>query len=163
MREAITPIGKKVQQIKSVLMHCHYCLWTSFLLPSTLKLVIVGARLTFFRCGIHYSVYILPLVSICTFFEAMLILWTWLEHRKKTNFAQCHATVKHNINTMVTMGDAIADYLETPDVLGNDKPDQEGAAVIGPIELRKIQWTPKGKVPWFKAVSVQVWIFSLIL
>ena len=34
---------------------------------------------------------------------------------------------------MVTMGDAIADYLETPDILADDKPDPQGAAVIGSI------------------------------
>ena len=119
------------------------------------------------RCGIHYSAYILPIVCSCTFLESTLIFWTWIQHRKKAKLGQPRTDGDSSIiKTMVIMGDAVADFLKTPDTATEDNIDGasfNSAATLRPVMLKRIRWAPRHEVPWFKAISSSVRISSSIV
>jgi hypothetical protein len=104
------------------------------------------------RCAIHYSAYVLPIVCVCTCLESLLIFWTWLKHREKT---------------MLTIGDAISDFLKNPDVamgdLSTDNTIRAATTTPRPVIVTEAPWVPKPRISWFKVISIRIWIISLVL
>jgi len=91
------------------------------------------------KCAIHYSSYVLSIVCAFTSLESLLIFWTWW---------------KHQTQTMLTIGDAISDFLEKPDRV-TTKP--------GPVIVTEAPWDPKNRISWFKVISIRTWTISIVL
>lgn len=112
------------------------------------------------RCGFHYSVYILPIVCISTLSEGLLILWTWFRLRNpETN---------PKVKTLITMGDAIAEFLEKPsraDVENDEIHNGDPVATpqLDGISIQAGPWSPERRVSWLKAVDGKTWTLSLLL
>jgi hypothetical protein len=87
------------------------------------------------KCAIHYNTYLLSIVCVCTCLESLLIFWT--------------SRSQDAWETMLTVGDAICDFLKKPDI-----PE------VGVTEMR---WEPKKRISWFKVISIQIWIISLVM
>ncbi|KAF3479909.1 uncharacterized protein GIQ15_06885 [Arthroderma uncinatum] len=106
------------------------------------------------RCGLHYSVHILGIVSLCTVLECMLICWTWFYH--------CHNPAimqqKENNRAIVTMGDAIHSFLEDPSTGDGPVPPKRGT-----VEVKLATWRVKARVPWIMAVGPLTWVISVAL
>ncbi|KAJ7934369.1 hypothetical protein B0H13DRAFT_1591673 [Mycena leptocephala] len=100
------------------------------------------------RCGLHHSTHIMIVVCVCIAVECMLILWTGLHFRKSGK--------KKRGRTLVTMGDAISDFLEEPDVhIGN-------TTGHGGYRLSVVEWV-ECRVSWFKAASLRGWALLIVL
>jgi len=103
------------------------------------------------RCAIHYSRCILPVVCVCTCLESLLIFSTWW---------------KHGDNTMLTIGDAISDFLKIPDVamidLGTDNADRATTKPM-PVRVTEAPWIPKPRMSWFNVTSIRIWIILFVL
>ncbi|KAE9374919.1 hypothetical protein N431DRAFT_482041 [Stipitochalara longipes BDJ] len=102
------------------------------------------------KCAIHYSAYILPVVCACTCLQSLLIFWTWLKHREKT---------------MLTIGDAISDFLEHPDVVMVDLGTGNTIRATRnpkPLILTEAPWVHE-HLSWFKVISIRIWAISLVL
>jgi hypothetical protein len=101
------------------------------------------------KCAIHYSAYILPIVCACTCLESLLIFWTWRKHREET---------------ILTIGDAISNFLEHPDVamvdlgIGNSI---RATTKPRPVIITEAPWVHED-LSWFKFISVRIWIISLV-
>lgn len=107
-------------------------------------------------CGLHYSLNVFIVVCVCTFTSAMLILCTWLQH------------VHQKKSTLVTMGDAIAEFLKTrhyefPDVVTMHEGIVQSRHRAHPVRVELAEWSIGRRVSWIKAVSGSVWSVSLIL
>lgn len=109
-------------------------------------------------CGLHYNVDVFVVVCVCTFTAAILIFYTWHQH------------VHGKKSTMVTMGDAIAEFLETrhykfPDADAQvdtcSRIDLRHAKV--PVRMSFADWSVGSPVSWVKAVSGPVWRTSLVV
>jgi len=119
------------------------------------------------RCGLHFSVSVMALVCFGTFMGFATIVWMAITERGFT---------------MVTMGDAIAEFLEHPEQESSPH-DDEFASNYGRMrvplvrqrrilsarmlgrEKRRISgrvalWSPKPSVSWFRAVSIRRWLLS---
>jgi hypothetical protein len=109
------------------------------------------------RCGIHYSTHILIIVCFCTISEGMLIFWVWRHQSAK-------ATMDEKI-TMVTIGDAIANFLKKPDPVTVNTSDSsmENTARLGGIETRAETWPANSHSSWVTAIRGDVWGISLVL
>ncbi|KAJ7832670.1 hypothetical protein B0H14DRAFT_2802673, partial [Mycena olivaceomarginata] len=92
------------------------------------------------RCGLHHSMHIMIVVCVCTAVEFMLILWTARHFRKGGK--------KRRERILVTMGDAISDFLEEPDRCG--------------YSLSVVEWV-ECRVYWFKAASLRLWALLIAL
>lgn len=102
------------------------------------------------RCGFHYSVVVLILVCICTSIESVIVTWT---------------ARRHSSPTMVTTGDAIAEFLKEPEH-GNEalpSPDLTDETEDQSPKTTKLVWGSDSPVRWFHAASLQTWIVSLSL
>ncbi|KAJ7255750.1 hypothetical protein C8J57DRAFT_1186383 [Mycena rebaudengoi] len=106
------------------------------------------------RCGLHHSMHIMILVCACTVVEFMLLLWTAFYFLKRGN-SMAGLAGKHQRN-LVTMGDAISDFLEDPHVHIGNKTTRGG------YKLRDAKWV-ECRVSWFKATSLRMWAFSIVL
>lgn len=103
------------------------------------------------RCGFHYSSVVAILVCVCTLTESFLICWTAL---------------KQHSHTLVTVGDAIAEFLDRPE-------HETEASFLSTIEqgrdmqrtgMRKGAWKESNPgVRWFHAASLNLWVTSVIL
>lgn len=103
------------------------------------------------KCAIQYNAYILPIVCACTFLESLLIIWTWLTYRGET---------------MLTIGDAISDFLKKPDVamvdLGTGNTIR-ATTKPRPVIVTNAPWVPEHRISWFKVISIRIWTISLVL
>ncbi|KAJ7793055.1 hypothetical protein B0H14DRAFT_3159826 [Mycena olivaceomarginata] len=108
------------------------------------------------RCGLHHSMHIMIVVCACTVMEFMLLLWTAFYFRKRGNL-KARLAGKRQRN-LVTMGDAISDFLEEPDVRIGDKLE----TTRGGYKLRDAKWV-ECRVSWFKAISLRMWAFSIVM
>ncbi|KAI0110771.1 hypothetical protein GGR51DRAFT_569412 [Nemania sp. FL0031] len=114
------------------------------------------------RCGVHYSAPVVGLVSTFTFIEAIAVLCIWMHARKyeKAN----HSDYDHQEMTMITIGDAISNFLQNPDYTllrsntTNTTPSST-ARTYAP-ELKAATWEPQLYVSWLRAVSIRTWIIS---
>lgn len=107
-------------------------------------------------CGLHYNLEIFIAVCVHTFISAGLILYTWHQH------------VHGKKSTMVTMGDAIAEFLETRHYkFPNTDAQVEGSAHSrqrkDPVCMSLAEWTVGRPVSWARAVSGPVWRASLFV
>ena len=105
------------------------------------------------RCGFHFSAYIMATVCLLTSIETILISWT---------------TFKHRTPTIVTVGDAIAEFLKDPDE------STGGSSTLVPVvpkhskgqtiaRLGVTFWNGEHRIYWFKAVSLNAWLISTSL
>ncbi|KAJ7834788.1 hypothetical protein B0H14DRAFT_3142260 [Mycena olivaceomarginata] len=100
------------------------------------------------RCGLHHSTHIMIVVCVCTAVECLLILWTALHFHKSGK--------KKGGRTLVTMGDAISDFLEEPDMrIGN-------TTKRGGYRLSVVEWV-ECRVSWFTAASLRLWALLIVL
>ncbi|KAJ7438863.1 hypothetical protein FB451DRAFT_1570129 [Mycena latifolia] len=100
------------------------------------------------RCGLHHSTHIMIMVCVCIAVECMLILWTGLHFRKSGK--------KKRGRSLVTMGDAISDFLEEPNVhIGN-------TTGHGGYRLGVVEWV-ECRVSWFKAARLRGWALLIVL
>ncbi|RYP48450.1 hypothetical protein DL768_005652 [Monosporascus sp. mg162] len=107
------------------------------------------------RCGFHYSAHIMVTVCICTFLECLFILWTSLYFRKYDPTEE----VGRRRQSLVTVGDAIADFLHEPIAQDSTGPKiAKGTA----YQLHITQWE-EHRSYWFTAVSTPTWVVSFIL
>ncbi|KAJ7255991.1 hypothetical protein C8J57DRAFT_1235892 [Mycena rebaudengoi] len=106
------------------------------------------------RCGLHHSIHIMIVVCACTVVEFMLLLWTAFYFRKRGNLKAGLAGKRQR--NLVTMGDAISDFLEEPDVRIGNKTTRGG------YKLKDANWV-ECRVSWFKATSLHMWAFSIVL
>lgn len=110
------------------------------------------------RCGLHYSAYILPIVCVSTLSEGLLILWTWSRLRNPED--------NPKVKTLITMGDAVAEFLETPFAV-EDSETYSGSDVDSPrvdsLNIQASPWSPEQRLSWLKAVDPKTWTFSLLL
>jgi hypothetical protein len=110
------------------------------------------------RCGLHYSVHIFGTVCVCTFAECLFILTVWYRHRAVSKSENHHTLTGTPAKTMVTMGDAIHEYLRKPaetfSVLATE---------TGYYESRMQKWSTQKRVRLVRAVSNRVWILSWIV
>lgn len=104
------------------------------------------------RCGLHFSVYLTGIVCFFTAAEALLIWLTWLNHTK----TKSDPTGRRQ-ETMVTMGDAISDFLERPDELAAARDSEFPRASY---TVRVGRWREEC-VSWFKGVSTRTWVISI--
>ncbi|RYP80105.1 hypothetical protein DL770_006367 [Monosporascus sp. CRB-9-2] len=107
------------------------------------------------RCGLHYSAHIMVIVCICTFLECLFILRTGLYFRKYDPTEG----VGRRRQSLVTVGDAIADFSHEPIAQDNTGPKiAKGTA----YQLHIRQWE-ENRSYWFTAVSTPTWAVSFIL
>lgn len=107
-------------------------------------------------CGLHYNFDISAAVCACTLMSAILIIYTWHQH------------VHGKKNTLVTMGDAVAEFLETrhykfPDADSQISRGLDSKRRKDPVRMSLAEWSVGRPVPWTKAVSGPVWLASLIV
>jgi hypothetical protein len=100
------------------------------------------------RCGLHHSMHIMIVVCVCTAVEFMLILWT-ARHFRKGEKKRCK-------RILVTMGNAISDFLEEPDVHINNTRKRCG------YRLSVVEWV-ECYVSWFKAASLRLWALLIVV
>ncbi|KAF7536886.1 hypothetical protein G7054_g4182 [Neopestalotiopsis clavispora] len=110
------------------------------------------------RCGLHYSVHIFGTVCMCTFAECLFILTVWYLHRTVSRSKNHDGLAGTPEMTMVTMGDAIHEFLLRPaescSIL---------AAETGYFESKVQKWSTKKRVRLARAVSKRVWILTWIV
>lgn len=106
------------------------------------------------RCGLHYSVYILAIICVCTSLECLLVFWTGRHFRQNKEVGEA----KRRRQTLVTMGDAIADFLYEPDYCIDGV--SEGSKAT--YQVRVANWLGR-RQSWLSAVSAKTWITSSIL
>ena len=97
------------------------------------------------RCAFQYSAYLWITVCVCTFCESLLIVWTWLSHRE---------------NTMLTIGDAISDFLKRPDAAESG---HSVSVAERPVVVAEVPWVTVRNLPWFKVISTRTWIVTLVV
>lgn len=110
------------------------------------------------RCGLHYSAYILPIVCTSILGEGLLILWTWSRLRNPEK--------NPRVKTLITMGDAVAEFLEQPSSVEASETYTSNGVVTPRLNAVGIQtgpWSSERRVSWLKAVDVKTWIYSLLL
>lgn len=111
------------------------------------------------RCGLHFSPPIMGIVALCTLLGGLLILWTTICHREPT---------------MVTLGDAIASFLDFPADSTAHEEDPESYTAEGvksgyswvcsnKTAVRTMEWIPVPSVSWLRAASISTWIWSSIV
>jgi hypothetical protein len=100
------------------------------------------------RCRLHHSMHIMIVVCVCTVVEFMLILWTARHFRKGGK--------KRRERALVTMGDAISDFLEEPDVHINNTRKRCG------YRLSVVEWV-ECSVSSFKAASLHLWALLIVV
>ncbi|RBR17039.1 hypothetical protein FVER53590_28836 [Fusarium verticillioides] len=113
------------------------------------------------RCGLHFSIHIMAIVCIGTTLEVLLIYLTWFSHSRAI---KADITGQHQ-RTMVTVGDAISDFMERPDYVTDEHEDLNNVSETlrkMPYELRVGRWRDD-RVSWFKAVSNRTWVVSISL
>lgn len=110
------------------------------------------------RCGLHYSVHILGTVCICTFAECLFILTVWYRHRAQSRSRDHDDLTGFRAKTMVTMGDAIHDFLLKPAESVFTTTTESGY-----FESKIQTWSPRKRVRLARAVSKRVWVFSWIM
>ena len=73
--------------------------------------------------------------------------------------------MKHPKETMVTVGDAIADFLRKPNIYMDNVIGATGNGTEMPEAVKtKIEtWPVESNASWFEAVSTSTWTLSLIL
>lgn len=114
------------------------------------------------RCGLHYSGPVVGLVLALTLVQSMMMFWVSL-----STWRDGCAKIKKNRlpqQTMLTIGDAIGNFLANPDYLLSDVSDtthsQTGTSrVVFKAEI----WEVKRRIVWFSAVATSGWIISLSL
>ncbi|KAL9116930.1 MAG: hypothetical protein Q9187_006539 [Circinaria calcarea] len=113
------------------------------------------------RCGLHYSWDILKIVCACAILASFVIFWTWLQIRHDDN----HPKGKSYKRTVVTMGDAIHSFLESPSESDMDSTDQKHSTsrMSGFVEIGKMFWKTEHRIPWSKALSGWAWALSVLL
>ena len=109
------------------------------------------------RCGLHYSVSLVAIVSALTLLESLLIFSVWLLHRRQLAVGgPSRNRERYGAKTMVTMGDAIGDFLREQSEI-----NPEGPCSIGDIDIREALWSTKTDTSWFHAVSWTAWTVSM--
>lgn len=110
------------------------------------------------KCGLHYGLHMLVAVTVCTFFDSLLILLVFRRSGRKHGtqiITELPARTRSHSNewakTMVLMGDAIAEYLQSPGPM----PRQ--------FEMRKRTWDNRSRQRWFMAASRTTWAVSISL
>ncbi|KAJ7213785.1 hypothetical protein C8J57DRAFT_1601936 [Mycena rebaudengoi] len=103
------------------------------------------------RCGLHHSMQIMIVVCACTVVEFMLLLWTAFYFRKRGNLKAGLAGKRQR--NLVTMGDAISDFLKEPDLRITTR---------GGYKLSDAKWV-ECRVSWFKVITLRMWAFSIVL
>lgn len=101
------------------------------------------------RCGLHFNVRVLLIVFISMLAETLLICWTaW----------------RHNGPTILTIGDAIAEFLREADTTRSQDDRTSSSRLNCPriARLRFGHWRLDNSM-WFKAVSSRTWILSSVL
>lgn len=111
------------------------------------------------RCGLHFSTSIMGVVCCFTLFGCLLVSWITWNLREPT---------------MVTMGDAIASFLEKPEDFGMLEPNAD-APVLRTLKTtivpyRKevvvtdvVKWLPVHSNSWFCAASRTTWAWSALI
>ncbi|KFA65890.1 hypothetical protein S40285_09480 [Stachybotrys chlorohalonatus IBT 40285] len=110
------------------------------------------------RCGLHYTAHIMGIVCGLASLEALLVILTWIRHYRDTKHGQ--------ESTMVTFGDAVQNFLRSP-----NNAEDTGAFYASSakrrgtnfVVLEKDHWQTVPRVSWFKAVSIRTWALSLFL
>ncbi|KAF4428369.1 Acyl- sterol acyltransferase [Fusarium acutatum] len=109
------------------------------------------------RCGLHYSKHILAIVCVCIFLDTLAIAWTWIHSRRGSRTRDS----KKSKRTMVTIGDAIHSFLETP--LDGQRSLQLNSDEIGGIKVCRKEWLTERRIKWFRAVSTRTCVVSFSL
>lgn len=109
------------------------------------------------RCGLHYSKDVLVILCVCTFLTTLMITWTWVHHRRTNRMADS----KKAKRTMITIGDAIHSFLESP--LDEDRSLQLNDDEVGAVKVCRTEWNPKRRIMWLQAVSNRTCAFSFLL
>ncbi|KAG9253452.1 uncharacterized protein F5Z01DRAFT_623591 [Emericellopsis atlantica] len=110
------------------------------------------------RCGLHYSTQVAITVCICTLLETLLVCWTVFHHTsqaKRGRYTQA----------LITTGDAIQSFLDTPDTPSKQAVEDvtAGHPRQRSVELTVATWRTHARIPWFKAISPAFWVTSLVL
>jgi len=92
------------------------------------------------RCGLHYNFYLLVLIIVVTAADTLLI---------------CFVAAAHNEPTLVVLGDAVAEALET-------RKDDRSTTTSSKF-LAVNRWPDEPCPRWFAAISLRTWIISLSL
>ncbi|KAI1445340.1 hypothetical protein F5Y02DRAFT_130179 [Annulohypoxylon stygium] len=109
------------------------------------------------RCGLHYNVTLIGIVSALTLLESLLIFSVWPLHRRQLIIRGLYKTrASYGAETMVTMGDAIGDFLrEHSEIM------PRRYYGIGDTDIRETLWCSKTNTSWFHAVSRSTWMVSI--
>jgi hypothetical protein len=102
------------------------------------------------KCKLQFSLYIMIVVIFCNFVKSVSMALTLFQQRTPT---------------LVTLGDAVASFLDFPD------PSTEGMCIVSKAQILKGAWkqrrTPKSYRPkrhfWFRAASLKRWLVCNIL
>ncbi|KAI0503374.1 hypothetical protein F5B22DRAFT_629537 [Xylaria bambusicola] len=108
------------------------------------------------RCGVHYSAPLLLFVCIATILEVVAVGWAGLQLRSRAS--------RGYQAPMVTIGDAIASNLETPDSMlprNRTHPMNQRSRHRHDIDSKPILWPRKSRLSWFVAVDSRTWNISL--
>jgi hypothetical protein len=100
------------------------------------------------RCGLHFSKKIFVIIAVCLLIEASLICW--VAHLGKSP-------------TMMTLGDAQAEFLKTPDPhtqLSRQAGQQSNNGSF--VRLQMAEWRPV-RLFWFNAVGPRMWLITVTL
>jgi hypothetical protein len=100
------------------------------------------------RCGLHFSKKVFTIIAICLLIEVCLICWVAFLSKSPT---------------LMTLGDAQAEFLENPD------PMTQMTAGVGQspdngnfVRLQLAEWRPV-RLRWFKALGPKMWIMTITL
>lgn len=100
------------------------------------------------RCGLHFSKTIFIVIATCLLIEALLICWVASLGKSPT---------------MVTFGDAQAEFLERPDQRTKFNRDPERPLNKRHFALLRVaEWKPN-RLFWFNAVGTKMWITTITL
>jgi hypothetical protein len=100
------------------------------------------------RCGLHFSKKVFTIIAICLLIEVWLICWVAFLSKSPT---------------LMTLGDAQAEFLENPD------PVTQMTKRIGKsldnghfVRLQLAEWRPV-RLRWFTALGPKMWIMTITL
>jgi hypothetical protein len=102
------------------------------------------------RCGLHFSKTIFIVIGICLLVEAFLISWV---------------AILSESPTMVTLGDAQAEFLARPDQLTESTSERDADTQPKKRHFARLQiaeWRPVRRF-WFNAVGPKMWIITVTL
>jgi hypothetical protein len=100
------------------------------------------------RCGLHFSKKVFAIIAVCLLIEVCLICWVAFLSKSPT---------------LMTLGDAQAEFLENPDPMTQITAGVRQSPDNGHfVRLQMAEWRPV-RLRWFKALGPKMWTMTMTL